>query len=59
MKSLISDRIIRNNEKIKEEAKKSKRLIANNKNEKKHEQIKEIVVKEKQVMKESKTLMID
>ena len=59
MKSLISDRIIRNNEKIKEEAKKSKRLIANNKNEKKQEQIKELVTEEKQVMKESKTLMID
>ena len=56
MKSLIADRVKRNNEKIKSQANKNKKLIANgNKNNYPTQSTEQ----PKPVMKESKTLMLE
>ena len=58
MKSLIAERVKKTNDKIKAEANKSKINVEKNK-AKTRNQNKEVVLEEKIVMKQSKTLMLD
>ena len=59
MKSLMANMIKNKNAKVKADASKNKKLVSKNKTTIKKENIKQNVVVEKEVMKESKTLMID
>lgn len=59
MKSLFINRILKRNAKIKAEAEMDKKKIAQNKNQIKTEQQKEVVTENITVTKETKTIMID
>ena len=59
MKSLIAEKVKRNNDKIKADAQGSKKLIADQKIAIKKEQPKQAKSPEAQIAREAKTLMLD
>lgn len=59
MKSLIAERAKRNNAKIQENAKTSKKLVGNQKNTLQKDQPKETRPSEVEIVKEPQTLMLD
>ena len=59
MKSLMADMIKKKNARVKADAEINKKLVGKNKTAVRDESIKQSVIVEKEVMKESKTLMLD